>query len=141
HSDDSTSPPTLRQVDRGPIISSLRDLPEYENFRAVASLMQTRSSTQISLMEDDESQIGKQTLTIEFQLDHAENGTFLTFSSDLCDQYSNVRGSPLTVSIRIVQITTQVDVDDKGEPIYGFISTPLIELTPAWDGTSFETRD
>ena len=140
HSDDTTSPPTLRQVDRGPIISSLREQPEYENFRAVASLMQTRSSTQISLMEDDESQIGKQTLTIEFQLDHAENGTFLTFSSDLCDQYSNVRGSPLTVSIRIVQITTQVDVDDKGEPIYGFISTPLIELTPAWDGTTYETR-
>ncbi|MBQ9493969.1 MAG: S-layer homology domain-containing protein [Oscillibacter sp.] len=140
HSDDSTSPPTLRQVDRGPIISSLREQPEYENFRAVASLMQTRSSTQISLMEDDETQIGKQTLTIEFQLDHAENGTFLTFSSDLCDQYSNVRGSPLTVSIRIVQLKTQVDVDDKGDPIYGFISTPLIELTPAWDGTSFESR-
>ena len=136
HSDDSTSPPTLRQVDRGPIISSLRELPEYENFIGVASLMQTRSSAQVSLMEDDESQIGKQTLTIEFQFDHAENGTFLTFSSDLCDQYSNVRGSPLTVSIRIVQVTTQVDVDDKGEPIYGFISTPLIELTPAWDGRS-----
>ena len=140
HSDDTTSPPTLRQVDRGPIISSLRELTEYENFRAVASLMQTRSSTQISLMEDDESQIGKQTLTIEFRLDHAENGTFLTFSSDLCDQYSNVRGSPLTVSIRIVQLTTQVDVDDKGEPIYGYISTPLIELTPEWDGTTRDSR-
>lgn len=140
HSDDTTSPPTLRQVDRGPIISSLRELPEYENFRAVASLMQSRSSPQISLMEDDESQIGKQTLTIEFELKNAENGTFLTFSSDLCDQYSNVRGSPLTVSVRIVQLTTQVDVDDKGDPVYGYISTPLIELTPAWDGTTFETR-
>ena len=66
--------------------------------------------------------------------------TELTKQQYLCDQYSNVRGSPLTVSIRIVQLKTQVDVDDKGDPIYGFISTPLIELTPAWDGTSFETR-
>lgn len=140
HSDDSTAPPTLRQLDRGPITSSLRESPEFENFRAVASLMQTRSSPQISLMEDDESQIGKQTITIELRLDHAENGAFLTFSSDMCDQYSNVRGSPLTVSIRIVQLKTQVDVDDKGDPIYGFISTPLVELTPAWDGTTFETR-
>ena len=138
--DDSASPPTLCPLDRGPISSPLRELPENRNFRSVASLAQSRSSEQISLVEDDESQVGKRTVTIELQLDHAENGTFLTFSPNLCDQYSNVRNSPLTVSVRIVKLTTQVDVDDKGEPVYGYVSTPLIEITPEWDGATYETR-
>ena len=30
----------------------------------------------------------------------------------------NVGKEPLTVSIRIVQLTTQVDVDEEGEPVY-----------------------
>ena len=115
--DDAASPSTLRQIDGGPIVSSLRALPEYANFRAAASLMQSRSSPQIGIAENDENQIGTRSLSVELQLDHAENGSFLTFSSDLCDQYGNVRSSPLTVSIRIVQLTTQIDVDDKGDPI------------------------
>ena len=136
YSDDATSSPTLHPLDRGPIISSLRALPEYENFRAVASLMQARSSPQISLMEDDESQIGKRAVTIEFLLNHAESGTFMTFSPKLCDQRGNVRTSPLTLTVRIAQVTTQVDVDDKGEPIYGYISAPRIEITPEWNGAA-----
>ena len=139
--DNSTTPPTLYPLDRGPISSPLRELPENRNFRSVASLVQSRSSERISIVEDDESQVGKPTLTFEVQLDHAENGTFLTFSPNLCDQYGNARAALLTLSVRIAKLTTQVDVDDKGDPVYGFVSTPILEITPAWDGRRDASRE
>ena len=139
HSDDSTSPPTLQQVDRGPIISNRRFEPGNENFISIASLVQSTSSNQVSLFveDDDDVQVGRPTLTVELRFDHAENGTFLTFSADLCDQYSNVRSAPLTISVSIERVRTIVDVSaETGDPIYGYISTPLIHITPEWDRTS-----
>ena len=135
HSDDSTTPPTLQHVDRGTIISNLR-LPgaDYEDYISVGSLVQSESSSgQVGLMLSDD-QVGRQTLTIDFNFDHAQDGAFITFTSDLCDQYSNVRAAPLTVSITISRVRTVIDVTpETGEPIYGYISTPMVEITPEWD--------
>ena len=78
--------------------------------------------------------MGHQTLTIDFNFDHAQNGAFITFTSDLCDQYSNVRAAPLTVAIEITRVRTIVDVDPQtGDPLYGYISTPAVTITSEWD--------
>ncbi len=135
HSDDSTSPPTLQQVDRGTIIATSRQPGgEYENFISIGSLIQSESNTsEVGLMLLD-SEVGHQTLTIDFAFDHAQNGAFITFTTDICDQYSNVRSSPLTVRVNIQRVRTIVDVSpETGDPIYGYISTPLIEITSDWD--------
>ena len=135
HSDDSTSPPTLQQVDRGTIIAASRQPGgEHENFISVGSLIQSESNTaEVGLMLSD-SEVGHQTLTIDFAFEHAQNGAFITFTTDLCDQYSNVRSSPLTVRVNIQRVRTIVDVSpETGDPIYGYIATPLIEITPDWD--------
>ncbi len=141
HSDDSTAPPTLRQVDRGSILTSARQEGAYSNFISIGSLVQSESdATAVGLMLSD-SQVGRQTLTIDFAFDHAQDGTFITFNADLCDQYSNVRSSPLTVSIEIQKVRTVEDWDPlTGEPIYTAVSTPVVHITPAWDGRQNATE-
>ena len=137
YSDNSASTPILRPVDRGPADAAERLYGDARNFISIESLIQSRSDSpddpRINLMLSD-SEIGRNTLAIDLVFQRAQNGEFIVFDANLCDRYGNIHSSPLIIRVNIQRVRTIVDVSpDAGDPIYGYIATPLIEISPEWD--------
>ena len=109
------SPPVRHQVDLGPVYSANRP----ERFVSIHSMVQNSTSQTIWIPDENEAYVGVPTSYIEIRYDQAQDGTFLTFKTDLCDADGNNRQIPLTVTIRI-----------------GANHQPTVEITRAWDGRS-----
>ena len=132
--DERTTPPTLHPVDRGPIVSERRSMPGNEEYVSIGSMIQSMSTSTVARLSLDEAQVGRRTLTVDIQFYRARDGEYVTFDSDLCDQYSNVRNTPLSVRVSIDRVRQVARLDETGEPVYELISIPTATITSSWDG-------
>ena len=126
----STYPPAIQPLDRGPLNSPNRQT----EFISAASLVQACSdSSKINLILREEF-TNQRTITINLNFQHAENGEFITFNTNLCDQFGNTRSVPLTIRLSLRRVRTITDINpDTGDPIYSWVLTPVIEIPPEWD--------
>ena len=147
--DTSTSPPELYQLDRGPILSDTRDAANLvkaannePRWMSVGTIIQSMTTTGIARVDtEDDAYAARATQVIDVEFNHAGNGEYVTFASDLCDQFSNVGRMPLYLRVNIAQVTTQIGVkEDTGEPLYGYIYTPTVEISSEWDGRGLSNR-
>ena len=92
-------------------------------------------------MDVEEEASAQPTQVVDVRFHNARNGDYVTFSSSLCDQFSNVHATPLYITVRINMVMTQVDVNEQtGEPIYGYVATPTVEISSEWKHPNMDTR-
>ncbi len=127
----SSNPPAIQPVDRGPVDSPDRQF----NFISVGNLIQSCSDDSKINLVLREDLTNQRTVTIDLNFQHAKNGEFITFNPNLCDQFGNTRSVPLTVRVSLRRVRTIIDINpETGDPIYSWILTPVVEITPEWDG-------
>lgn len=111
-------PPTLYQVDRGPI---KRDpTTDKKDFRSIGTLVATNPSGTISVVTN-KSYKEQPTLAIDLKFTSSKSGAFITFDRNLSDGNSNV--APTALNIKV-----QVHTDANGEKYAEII------INSAWDG-------
>ena len=146
--DDSTSPPELKQLDQAPLILPTGITRELDSFKSIETMVQYSSSPAVNIAtagwnaSTDEARastvrnaVNRPTQVIALRYDHAYNGDFVTFASDLSDQYGNVHNTPLTVSVEVVMVRTADHIDTQtGEIVYELVPTPVVRVKPdEWD--------
>ena len=125
--DDSTQPPARDAIDRGPI----NDTGRNEGYISIGSLLQ--SSKNLNIHTSD-GETNKTTTVVDIDVTNATNGSYITFRPTLCDQFSNMRNTPLTVTVKIVNVREETgEYDDKGNPKYRWVKTPTVTVTNSWD--------
>ena len=114
-SDNPETADTLYSVDTAPILGD-----SASGYVHLGNLVTARSNSN-AISVSDTGKAGVQTQTITATVTNATNGTYMTFTSYLCDQYSNMGTESLAITVRIVK-----DEDDN------YIA--VAEIPASWDG-------
>lgn len=129
YNDTSTSPATTRRVDLGALLVEDRN----KEYISVVNLKSSSSST-VSLVTDPNGMPAQNQSTEVIVIKVAEgtrSGSSISFKTNLCDQFSNVRPQPLVVTFNIIEETV-----GEGETATT-IKKPEVTIKPsAWDATA-----
>ncbi len=100
--DRSTNPPTLQNIDAGPLLGANNRLPDFVSIQSLVSSRNPSTPGRIDFVSYPD-QINRPAQVLQIKLDHAPSGAFITCYNQICDATSNVNQTSLNVTMRIVR--------------------------------------
>lgn len=119
--DRSTTPPTLQNIDAGPLTAPGRP----NSYVSIQNLVSSRNPNSAGIIDfvSYPNQIGQPAQVLQIKLNNAPTGTNITCFNRICDAASNVNQTSFKVSVRIVPTTVGQTTVYKTE----------IDIPPQWD--------